>query len=459
VERHTDNVQNLSGDAVSAVTITVRRVSDNALASLFSDNGVTPKSNPFTNDADGELFFYALNNDYNVELTGAVTETRFGVTLFDQNDTLLRRNILEISASGAITQGDVALVDVTAGAIAIELPLDPGATVQFSDIVIQHLAGDITSNPITIERNGELIGGVAADVVMDVTDQRAVLVWGGSTLGWAIDLSKGSGASVSAFNDLSDVILTAPANFNSLRFDGSDWVNSAMLQITGSGATMGGITLGITGMSVRGRFDNAGESGGSTQTTLAFGDDNLSVGFGEIEWRTTGGGIDGDSMYFRNRRHAGHIEFEGEDSGGVLVPATDFDPDVPLYTIRVDTVVEGDLQIDNELNHDGLAIGYFGTAPATITAAYTQTFATATRTHANPTAAALTDSTGGAANQTVVAITAVGGSGATTTQEGEINDNFADVTDEINKLILDLANVKELVNSVIDDRQTYGDFQ
>ena len=78
MQRHTDNIQNLSGDAVSAVTVTVRRVSDNALASLFSDTLPSPtvKANPFVNDADGELFFYALNNRYNIELSGPVTETR-----------------------------------------------------------------------------------------------------------------------------------------------------------------------------------------------------------------------------------------------------------------------------------------------------------------------------------------------------------------------------------------------
>ncbi len=188
MQRHTDNVQDLSGNAVPNVTVTVRRVSDNGLASLFSDNLATPTvlSNPFTNDSDGELFFYAVNNRYNIELSGPVIETRSDVLLFDQDDASIRRNIIAISASGNIDQGDVALVDVTGGAITITLPADPGATIQFSDIVIQHLAGDITTNNITIGRNGELIGGVAADVVLSTLDAWAILTWGGSTLGWAI---------------------------------------------------------------------------------------------------------------------------------------------------------------------------------------------------------------------------------------------------------------------------------
>lgn len=43
----------------------------------------------------------------------------------------------------------------------------------------------------------------------------------------------------------------------------------------------------------------------------------------------------------------------------------------------------------------------------------------------------LTDSTGGTGNDTVVAVPAVNGSGATTAQEAAIDDNFADLIDKI----------------------------
>lgn len=122
----------------------------------------------------------------------------------------------------------------------------------------------------------------------------------------------------------------------------------------------------------------------------------------------------------------------------------------------VDVVPLTDNQIDlgstslnwKDLHLSGSA-GFHGTAPPTQPSAYTQTYSTATRTHSNPTAATLTDSSGGTAGQT---IGAVSGSGADTA----INDNFASVTDEINKLIADVANVKQIANSLIDDGQTYG---
>jgi len=65
------------------------------------------------------------------------------------------------------------------------------------------------------------------------------------------------------------------------------------------------------------------------------------------------------------------------------------------------------------------------------------------------TAETLTDSTGGSTDNTVSPITAVGGSGATTTQEGEINNNFAEVTEEINALRVDVADIRTHVNALL----------
>jgi hypothetical protein len=110
----------------------------------------------------------------------------------------------------------------------------------------------------------------------------------------------------------------------------------------------------------------------------------------------------------------------------------------------------------NRIECDTTGVGFFNVAPVARAAAYTQTYSTATRTHAALTSATLTDSTGGTANTTVVAITAVGGSGATTTQEGEINDNFADLIAQVNALRVDLENAKQMINSLVDDAQAYG---
>jgi len=137
--------------------------------------------------------------------------------------------------------------------------------------------------------------------------------------------------------------------------------------------------------------------------------------------------------------------------------------------------------------------GWFGTAPIAQRSAYTQTYATADKTHANPTAAALTDSSGGAAGATLAAETlptalthAVGTADATVDDVGgsfnqtTLNNNFKELTTsqaanraqlsllrdavaslaaQVNAIIVDHADTKQLVNSVIDDLQAYGLFQ
>lgn len=93
-------------------------------------------------------------------------------------------------------------------------------------------------------------------------------------------------------------------------------------------------------------------------------------------------------------------------------------------------------------------VGFFGATAVVRQSAYTQTYSTADKTHANPTATALTNANG-TADGTLDDVT---GSHSQTI----LNNNFKECTTGINALILDLADLKQLVNSVIDDLQAYG---
>ena len=103
---------------------------------------------------------------------------------------------------------------------------------------------------------------------------------------------------------------------------------------------------------------------------------------------------------------------------------------------------------------------------------YTQTYSTVDRTHANPTASTLTDNTGASPNSTIENVPAASGDagGAATVSAASavatvasvntaltaVENNVSDLTDQVNKLIADLADVKQLLNGVIDDLQTAG---
>lgn len=97
--------------------------------------------------------------------------------------------------------------------------------------------------------------------------------------------------------------------------------------------------------------------------------------------------------------------------------------------------------------HASMKLGFFAVTPAVRQSAYTQTYATADKTHAAPTAAALTVTDGAGTNDGTI---------------GAITDNASTITavqelaDQINKLVADMADTKQLINAVIDDLQAYG---
>lgn len=76
------------------------------------------------------------------------------------------------------------MVDVTNGAVTITLPASPAIT--DAPINIIHVDGDLTTNLITIERNGELIMGLAEDMTVDVSGGSFGLVYCDSARGWRI---------------------------------------------------------------------------------------------------------------------------------------------------------------------------------------------------------------------------------------------------------------------------------
>lgn len=160
-----------------------------------------------------------------------------------------------------------------------------------------------------------------------------------------------------------------------------------------------------------------------------------------------------DRVGIRTNTPSAALEFGAATAseGGIL-----FGGDTNLYRSAADTLKTDDavvagssLEVDGDLDHDGSNVGFFGVAPVARPSALTQTFSTADRTHAGRTAESLTDNSGGTADNTVAAVS---GSG----DDSTINDNFADLVDEINKLRDDQRDTAEFVNAIADDLQSLG---
>ena len=124
-------------------------------------------------------------------------------------------------------------------------------------------------------------------------------------------------------------------------------------------------------------------------------------------------------------------------TGGASGGASGTGGDVSLASGAATGGTEGSVKIQTVSTGK---LGFFAVTPVTRATAYTQTFATADKTHANPTA-------------TSVVTTGV----TQTTPYGYVGATQGDaVATTINAIIVDLADVKALVNSVIDDLQAYG---
>lgn len=123
------------------------------------------------------------------------------------------------------------------------------------------------------------------------------------------------------------------------------------------------------------------------------------------------------------------------------------------------------LTIGGALDHDGSTAGVFGVTPASRTAAFTQTYATADRTHAARTAAALTDSVAGSVGTTLSAIPdpALAPLSATVLRDDLVNNvlpkirnALSSIADQVNKERTDALDTAQLANSILDDLQIYG---
>jgi len=126
---------------------------------------------------------------------------------------------------------------------------------------------------------------------------------------------------------------------------------------------------------------------------------------------------------------------------------------VPRRSIRTSTGLSRQpedrrlVTIGAALDHDGATVGFYGVAPATRPSAYTQTYSTADKTPRRPHRRRATVSDG--AERTTTRSGAI-------TADASVIAAVQELADEINKLVADVADTKQIVNSVIDDLQSLG---
>jgi hypothetical protein len=158
-----------------------------------------------------------------------------------------------------------------------------------------------------------------------------------------------------------------------------------------------------------------------------------------------GGTLAPDVRYFRNGAGLLQVGGTGGAADSVFVVGMLSGQSVAPFEVRtsggspvLSVGLTGGLTFAGTLKHEGANVGFRNVSAVAMPAALTQTYATATRTHANPTAAA-------------VATTA-----AALASYGYTQAQADAIVASVNALVVDVANVKQFVNTIADDLQLVG---
>jgi len=109
VQKYSNVVQDTHGNAIAGVSVQVNLAAGGA-ATVYSDDGVTPLTNPLTTESDGSFKFYASNGLYSLVMTKSgytfdSTDTS-NIRLYDPANTL---------PTGTATSGSVMFAGTTGG--------------------------------------------------------------------------------------------------------------------------------------------------------------------------------------------------------------------------------------------------------------------------------------------------------------------------------------------------------
>jgi hypothetical protein len=353
MQKYQNNVQDQFGNAITGVTVTIRTNPGGVLATIYSDNGVTAKANPFTNDSDGEFFFYAANGRYDVELTGNASETKQDIILLDipTTGTTIRINTDIVTASPPTTEAVVGQYEIW--------DLD----------TTDNLAQIGFNGSSTIRIANRMHGGLVQLNAEDSTGSPRVMFQGDPDVG--TELRHGADNTINVVTVTDGIEVRSGGNTDAenrvIRLAHQDGTDRAFIGHAASS------TLTVRNQIHGGPTFLQGEDAGGTVRSICGGDpdgdsDLFHAGVSRIRARVSGiAGIlsDGNTdtenrlitgyhadltarwqvghpavanLYLRNFVHGGKVIIDAEDAGGTSRTILDADPDGTTI-LRGDTVV------------------------------------------------------------------------------------------------------------------------
>lgn len=158
MQKYQDTVAKPNGDVLSGASILVQSYPGAVTSTIYSDDGVTPATNPLTSDSQGNFSFYAADGRYQLVVsgTGLTTRTVTDVLLEDPTDgigydvgfggavtqlTSKSTGVTLNKLSGAITLHDAALAGTTSVGFVLT-----NSYIAATDIVLVNIKSGATAN-------------------------------------------------------------------------------------------------------------------------------------------------------------------------------------------------------------------------------------------------------------------------------------------------------------------------
>jgi hypothetical protein len=160
MQRYYDTVTDQRGNALAGARVAVQSGGSNV--SIYSDNGVTQKTNPMTTDASGGFSFYAANGSYDLVVTsasGVVSSLPSRVRLFDVADSGLATSAALAASSGASLVG---FVQSGAGAVARTAQDKARETVSVFDFMTAAQIADVQARTVLLDGTAAILAAASS---------------------------------------------------------------------------------------------------------------------------------------------------------------------------------------------------------------------------------------------------------------------------------------------------------
>ena len=76
MQKYVNSVADKTGAPVANASVKVNLYPAGTSATIYSDNGITPATNPLTTDTNGSFSFYAADGRYQLVISGANIQTQ-----------------------------------------------------------------------------------------------------------------------------------------------------------------------------------------------------------------------------------------------------------------------------------------------------------------------------------------------------------------------------------------------